>query len=91
MTNVWPAECVEIFNLTAQEKFAEARELYHILTPSFHLDVHVKLVQYIKLAENLVYGAPEWTRAPRLSLIGAEREYVVTTVQKAIDALAARK
>lgn len=88
MTNVWPAECVRIFNLCAQEQYAKAREIYHIVTPSFHLDTHVKLVQYIKLAENLVYGAPEWVRAPRLPLIGAEREHVVTTVKKAIDGLA---
>ena len=87
MTNVWPAECVEIFNLCAREKFAEARKLYHILTPSFHLDTHVKLVQYIKLAENLVYGAPEWIRAPRLPLVGEEREFVVKTIQKAIASL----
>jgi 4-hydroxy-tetrahydrodipicolinate synthase len=91
MTNVWPAECVRIFNLCAQEKFAEARELYHILTPSFHLDTHVKLVQYIKLAEHLVYGAPEWTRSPRLPLVGEEREHVVTTVKAAISSLDARK
>lgn len=88
MTNVWPAECVKIFNLCAQEKFAKAREIYRIVTPSFHLDTHVKLVQYIKLAEHLVYGAPEWTRAPRLPLVGAEREYVEKTVKKAIDDLA---
>lgn len=88
MTNVWPAECVKIFNLCAQEKYAQAREIYRIVTPSFHLDTHVKLVQYIKLAEHLVYGAPEWTRAPRLPLVGAEREYVEKTVKKAIDDLA---
>ncbi|WP_040679065.1 dihydrodipicolinate synthase family protein [Rhizobium mesoamericanum] len=90
MTNVWPTECVELFNLCAQNKYAEARELYQVLTPSFHLDTHVKLVQYIKLGEHLVYGAPEWTRAPRLPLIGDEREFVVSTVKKAIDALAKR-
>ena len=90
MTNVWPAECVKLFNLCGEQRFDEARALYHILTPSFHLDVHVKLVQYIKLAEHLVYGAPEWTRAPRLALVGQEREYVIDTVQKAIDTLAAR-
>lgn len=88
MTNVWPAECVKIFNLCAQEKYSEARNLYHILTPSFHLDTHVKLVQYIKLAEHLVYGAPEWTRAPRLALVGEEREFVVRTIKDAISALA---
>src|SRR5712664_1414993 len=91
MTNVWPAECVKIFNLSVQEKFAEARELYRILTPSFHLDTHVKLVQYIKLAEHLVYGAPEWTRAPRLPLVGEERQAVIRTVIGAIDSLKTRR
>jgi 4-hydroxy-tetrahydrodipicolinate synthase len=87
MTNAWPKECVELFNLCAQEKFAEARKLYRILTPSLHLDTHVKLVQYIKLAEHLVYGSPEWTRAPRLSLVGQERDSVMSTVKSAIKAL----
>jgi 4-hydroxy-tetrahydrodipicolinate synthase len=90
MTNAWPAECVQLFNLCLSNKYAEARELYRILTPSFHLDTHVKLVQYIKLAESLVYGAPEWTRAPRLPLVGAEREHVVNTVNAAIGALDGR-
>jgi len=87
MTNVWPKECVEIFNLCCQEQFAKARELYRILTPALHLDTHVKLVQYIKLAENLVYGAPEWPRQPRLPLVGEEREFVMRTVRSAIDGL----
>jgi 4-hydroxy-tetrahydrodipicolinate synthase len=91
MTNAWPAECVELFNLTVQGKFVEARALYHLLTPSFHLDTHVKLVQYIKLAEHLVYGAPEWTRAPRLPLVGEERESVIRTVTEAIEALKKRR
>jgi 4-hydroxy-tetrahydrodipicolinate synthase len=90
MTNVWPRECVEIFALCRAEKFAEARKLYKILTPSFHLDTHVKLVQYIKLAENVVYGAPEWTRAPRLPLAGEERDFVIATIQKAVADLAQR-
>jgi 4-hydroxy-tetrahydrodipicolinate synthase len=90
MTNVWPAECVELFKLCAEEEFAQARHLYHILTPSFHLDTHVKLVQYIKLAEQIVYGAPEWTRAPRLPLVGDERELVISTVKAAMVGLKAR-
>jgi 4-hydroxy-tetrahydrodipicolinate synthase len=90
MTNVWPAECVKIFDLCAREQYAEARQLYRILTPSFHLDTHVKLVQYIKLAEHLVYGAPEHTRSPRLGLVGEEREFVVNTVRAAISALERR-
>ena len=87
MTNAWPAECVRLFELCAAQRYDEARKLYRILTPSFHLDTHVKLVQYIKLAEHLVYGAPEWTRAPRLPLVGEERAHVVRTVQAAMRAL----
>ena len=57
---------------------------------AFHLDTHVKLVQYIKMAEHLVYGAPEWCIAPRLALAGGEREMVCNTIKKAIDALVDR-
>ncbi|MHB2170021.1 dihydrodipicolinate synthase family protein [Alsobacter sp. R-9] len=90
MTNAWPAECVELYDLCRAGRFEAARALYRILTPSFHLDTHVKLVQYIKLAEHLVYGAPEWTRAPRLPLVGDERERVIATVKTATAALAER-
>lgn len=90
MTNAWPAECVELFDLCTAGHFEAARRLYHILTPAFHLDTHVKLVQYIKLAEHLVYGAPEWTRAPRLPLVGPERAMVIDTVEAAKAALAPR-
>jgi len=89
MTNAWPAECVHLFDLCQAQRYDEARRLYQILTPSFHLDTHVKLVQYIKLAEHLVYGAPEWTRAPRLPLVGEERAHVVSTIQAAMRSLAA--
>jgi 4-hydroxy-tetrahydrodipicolinate synthase len=90
MTNAWPRECVELFDLCRAERFADARKLYRILTPSFHLDIHVKLVQYIKLAESLVYGAPEWTRPPRLPLVGAERDSVIATLRKTMADLAQR-
>jgi len=84
MTNVWPKECVNLFALCQANKYPEARKIYRILTPSFHLDTHVKLVQYIKMGESLVYGAPEWTRAPRLPLVGAERQHVIATITKAV-------
>ncbi len=90
MTNAWPHECVTLFNLCAQGHFAEARSLYRLITPAFHLDTHVKLVQYIKMAEHLVYGAPEWVRAPRLPLAGAEREHVVGVIKQTIEELTRR-
>ena len=57
------------------------------MTPAFHLDTDVKLVQYIKLAEHLVYGAPEAVRAPRLALEGEERARVEAVIRRTIAAL----
>ncbi|MBN8941500.1 MAG: dihydrodipicolinate synthase family protein [Rhizobiales bacterium] len=91
MTNAWPKECVEIFDLCAAGRFADALGLYRLMTPAFHLDTHVKLVQYIKMAEHLVYGAPEWTRPPRLPLAGSERESVIAVIKRTIADLAARQ
>ena len=87
MTNAWPRECVRLFDLCAAGRFGDARNLYRLLTPAFHLDTHVKLVQYIKLAEHRVYGAPEWVRAPRLPLAGEERERVSSIIDATITAL----
>jgi 4-hydroxy-tetrahydrodipicolinate synthase len=88
MANAWPKECVRIFQQCAAGQFGDARQLYRLMTPAFHLDTHVKLVQYIKLAEHLIYGAPEWTRPPRLPLVGEERARVIHTVKETIAQLA---
>jgi 4-hydroxy-tetrahydrodipicolinate synthase len=89
MTNAWPRECVELFQLGRTNRFDEARPLYRLLTPAFHLDTDVKLVQYIKLAEHLVYGAPEWVRAPRMPLSEPERSRVAAIIEATKMALAA--
>jgi 4-hydroxy-tetrahydrodipicolinate synthase len=88
MVNAWPAECVRLFELCRKGEFDAARPLYRILTPAFHLDTNVKLVQYIKFAEHLVYGAPEAVRRLRLPLAGAERNEVAAIIKATIAALA---
>jgi 4-hydroxy-tetrahydrodipicolinate synthase len=50
-----------------------------------HLDTHVKLVQYIKLAAAECGYGTETTRAPRLPLVGREREEVLGIIRKAIQ------
>lgn len=87
MANAWTKECVALFNLCASGRFEEARGLYRLLTPAFHLDTHVKLVQYIKLAESFVHGSPEWCRAPRLPLEGDEREAVSKVLRETVAKL----
>jgi 4-hydroxy-tetrahydrodipicolinate synthase len=91
MTNAWPHECVELFNLCGRGQFEPARALYKIMIDAFHLDTHVKLVQYIKFAEHLTYGASEHLRAPRLILTGAERERVAAIIERTKAELARRK
>ena len=88
MTNAWPAECVRLFEL-ARARDPRALALYRLLTPAFHLDTETKLVQHIKLAEHLVWGAPAAVRPPRLPLRGAEKARVTAIVRKTIAALAA--
>jgi len=88
MTNAWPAECVRLFDAACAGDFRSALPLYRLLTPAFHLDTDVKLVQYIKFAEHLVCGAPEHVRPPRLPLEGEERARVEAIVRGTIAALA---
>jgi 4-hydroxy-tetrahydrodipicolinate synthase len=62
-----------------------------VLTPLFHLDTEVKLVQYIKFAGQLKGKGREWVRAPRLPLVGEQRkrvERIVAQTDRALSILA---
>jgi len=89
MANAVPKESVELLDLAVKGNFEKARKLYRVLTPLFHLDVHVKLVQYIKLAENITAGYSENVKAPRLKLEGEERQKVVAIIEKTMNDLKA--
>jgi 4-hydroxy-tetrahydrodipicolinate synthase len=89
MANAVPKESVELLDLAVKGDFEKARKLYRVLTPLFHLDVHVKLVQYIKLAENITAGYSENVKAPRLKLEGEERQKVVAIIEKTMNDLKA--
>ena len=89
MANAVPKESVELLDLAVKGDFAKARKLYRVLIPLFHLDVHVKLVQYIKLAENITAGYSENVKAPRLKLEGQERAEIVTIIEKTLADLKA--
>ena len=69
----------------AAGRLDEARTLYRWYTPLLHLDTHVKLVQYIKLAVQECGLGAEWVRAPRLPLEGAERERVLSIIRNGIE------
>jgi len=85
MANCFPRESVELFRLAEAKKVDEAVQLYRWFMPLLHLDVHVKLVQFIKLANKMTGEGEEWVRAPRLTLVGEEREHVESVVRKAME------
>lgn len=89
MANVYPEESTRLLQLAARGDWAKARALYRVLTPLFHLDTKVKLVQYIKLAGQLKGQGREWVRAPRLPLVGEERTLVERTLSNTDRGLAA--
>lgn len=77
----YPFETVKLYQLIQEQKLEEARELYRWFMPLLELDIHPKLVQYIKLAEAENGLGSEYVRAPRLRLEGEERERVLNVVR----------
>jgi 4-hydroxy-tetrahydrodipicolinate synthase len=80
----FPAETVAIFRLVKAGKYEEALKIYRWFLPLLELDIHPKLVQYIKLAEQMTGIGTEHVRAPRLVLEGAEREKVVSIIENGL-------
>ena len=85
LANSFPREAVQMFKLAKAGRNAEALELYRWFMPLLHLDVATKLVQYIKLANQMTGEGSEWVRAPRLTLEGEERARISKIVQQALD------
>ena len=67
LVNAFPAENRLLWDLATAGRWDEAREVYRWYTPLLHLDTHVKLVQYIKLAQQECGLGSEMVRAPRLA------------------------
>lgn len=80
----FPAETVAIWRLSRAGRMAEAMAIYRWFRPLLDVDVSTKLVQNIKLVEALVINSNDRCRAPRLSLVGAERERIVKIVENAL-------
>ncbi len=81
----FPRENQYFWELTRRGEWEKAREIYRWFTPLLHLDVHVKFVQYIKLAVQECGLGAEWVRAPRLPLSGAERKQILRIIHQGID------
>ncbi|MEQ9591129.1 MAG: dihydrodipicolinate synthase family protein [Cyclobacteriaceae bacterium] len=80
----FPRETVAIFKLVKEGKYEEALKIYRWFLPLLELDIHPKLVQYIKLAEAEEGIGSEYVRAPRLTLVGEERERILKIIREGI-------
>jgi 4-hydroxy-tetrahydrodipicolinate synthase len=84
LVNAFPCENRLLWAFATSGRFEEARKVYRWYTPLLHLDTHPKLVQYIKLAASECGYGTETVRAPRLPIVGEEREQVLALIRKAI-------
>jgi dihydrodipicolinate synthase/N-acetylneuraminate lyase len=80
----FPNETVAIYQLMKAGKMAQALAIYRWFLPLLELDIHPKLVQYIKLAEQETGLGSEVVRLPRLPLAGAERDRVLGIIREGI-------
>ena len=90
LVNAFPEENRLLWDLATSGRHEEALKVYRWYTPLLHLDTHVKLVQYIKLAMAETGLGSETVRAPRLPLTGKEREDILTIIRQATRTRPAR-
>ena len=85
LVDAFPRETVAIYRLAKAGRHAEALAIYRWFLPVLELDIHPKLVQYIKLAATLTGIGSEWVRAPRLVLEGAEKQRILAIIEESFD------
>ncbi len=85
LVNAFPVESVRLFASAQAGRTEEARALTRWFMPMLHLDTHPKLVQYIKLANQMTGMGAEWVRAPRLTLEGEERTRIEAIIRRGIE------
>ncbi|RZU99356.1 dihydrodipicolinate synthase family protein [Spiribacter vilamensis] len=84
--NVYPRESVAIYDHLQAGRLEPAVRIYRWMMDSLHMDTHPKLVQMIKLAEQIAGRGSETVRPPRLPLVGDERDRVSAIIEKALAA-----
>ncbi|WP_341837894.1 dihydrodipicolinate synthase family protein [Chitinophaga pollutisoli] len=85
LVDAFPRETVAIYRLVKSGDIAAALKIYRWFMPLLELDIHPKLVQYIKLAATATGIGSEHVRAPRLPLEGKERAAVQKVIGDALE------
>jgi dihydrodipicolinate synthase/N-acetylneuraminate lyase len=90
LVNAFPEESVALFNQAVQVREgrgdrAALEELYTWFLPLLRLDTVPKLVQMIKLAQDMVGMGSRRVRPPRLELVDGELEDAQRLIRHALD------
>ena len=84
LVNAYPAESVKLFELARDGGARAAESLYAWFLPLLRLDTVPTFVQLIKLVQSRVGMGSETVRAPRLVVVGAERDAALKVIDHAI-------
>nr|WP_315156128.1 dihydrodipicolinate synthase family protein [uncultured Flavobacterium sp.] len=84
LVDAFPEETVAVYKLAKAGRIQEALTIYRWFLPLLELDINAQLVQNIKLAEVGAGLGTEYVRAPRVPLIGAERERVLAIIEEGL-------
>lgn len=84
LVDAFPHETVAIYRLVKAGRYEEALKIYRWFLPVLELDIHPKLIQYIKIAATKTGISTLTVRAPRLIPHGAELERVNRIVDEAL-------
>ena len=84
LVDAFPRENRLLWDAATAGDYQKALEIYRWYMPMLHFDSHPKLVQYIKLTcAELGYGK-ETVRAPRLPLVGEQREQALRIIRNCV-------
>jgi 4-hydroxy-tetrahydrodipicolinate synthase len=85
LVNAMPAESVRLYELARDGRSADARELYRWFLPLLRFDTVPKFVQLIKLVQSECGIGSEAVRAPRMVLVGQERDEALRVIRTALE------
>ena len=84
LVDAFPRENRLMWDAAMSGDWTRALEIYRWYMPMLHFDSVPKLVQYIKLASSEMGYGTETVRAPRLPLVGEEREDALAIIKQSV-------
>ncbi|MGB0610223.1 MAG: dihydrodipicolinate synthase family protein [Verrucomicrobiales bacterium] len=82
LVDAFPRENGLMWDAATSGNWDKALEIYRWYMPMLHFDSHPKLVQYVKLASAEMGYGTETVRAPRLPLVGEQREEALRIIRE---------